>query len=113
MADRSLQASSPARVVDSSESTAFLNVLQDFKKTLKRRDQENFKITTLESLKESIAKIQAEQLSTRRNRNLNRLKPFLEAVEQYGKVVQIFCNSNEIVAFVWVRETMIASGELY
>lgn len=81
---------------------AFERVLEEFKKGLKKRDQENFKITTFKELRKSIGDLQTKQHSQRRLQNLNRLKPFLEAIEQYGKVVEVFCNSNDIVAFVWV-----------
>jgi hypothetical protein len=81
---------------------AFERELEEFKKGLKKRDQENFKMATFKELEKSIGDLQTKQLSQRRLQNLNRLKPFLDAIEQYGKVVQVFCNSNEIVAFVWV-----------
>ena len=81
---------------------AFESALEEFKKGLKKRDQETFKITTFKELKTSIGDLQKKQHSQRRLQNLNRLKPFLEAIEQYGKVVEVFCNTNDIVAFVWV-----------
>jgi len=76
--------------------------LADFKKDLKKRDQENFKNTTLDELKHCIGDLQQKQHSSRRLQNLNRLKPFIEAMEQYGKVVTVFANTNEIIAYVWV-----------
>ncbi|KAF2492653.1 hypothetical protein BU16DRAFT_551492 [Lophium mytilinum] len=85
-----------------SQRSAFDRTLEDFKKTLKKKDHNNFKMTTFNDLKKSVSEIQAKQHSQRRLQNLNRLKPFLEAIEQYGKVVEVFCNSNEFVAFVWV-----------
>ncbi|KAF2807330.1 putative zinc finger protein [Mytilinidion resinicola] len=84
-----------------SQGSAFDRTLEDFKKNLKKKDQNNFKMTTFSDLKQSIAELQAKQHSQRRLQNLNRLKPFLEAIEQYGKVVEVFCNSSEFVAFVW------------
>lgn len=80
----------------------FEGVLEEFKKGLKRRELESFKITTFKELERSIGHLQAKQHSQRQLQNLNRLKPFLEAIEQYGKVIEVFYNSNEIVAFVWV-----------
>jgi hypothetical protein len=82
---------------------AFERTLEEFKKDLKKRDLDNFRNTTLDGLKQCIGDLQTRQHSSRRLQNLNRLKPFIEAMEQYGKVVTIFVNSNEIVAFVWVR----------
>jgi hypothetical protein len=86
---------------------SFESVLEDFKKDLlksglKRRDIDNFKFTTFEELEKCIGELQTEQHAQRRVQNLNRLKPFLEVIKQYGEVVDLFCNVNEMVAFIWV-----------
>lgn len=85
-----------------SQASVFERALKDFKKGLKKKDEHNFKFTTIDDLRSSILKLQNDQNSKRRLQNLNRLAPFLEAIEQYGKVVEVFCNSNEFVAFIWV-----------
>jgi hypothetical protein len=84
--------------------TSFERALNEFKKDLKKKDQVLFKNTTLDDLKKCIGELQKKQHSSRRLQNLNRLKPFIEAIDQYGKVVTIFANTNEILAFVWVGE---------
>jgi len=84
--------------------TSFERALAEFKKDLKKRDQDSFKNTTLEELKKCIGDLQKKQHTSRRLQNLNRLRPFMEAIEQYGKVVTIFANTNEILAFVWVGD---------
>lgn len=81
----------------------FDRALNIFKKDLTKRDKENFKITTFQDLQKSIDDLQKTHQSTRRIQDLSRLGVFLEAIEQYTKVVEPFCNSNEIVAFVLVR----------
>ena len=91
-------------MASNAHTTSFERALAEFKKGLKKRDQDNFKNTTLEGLKKCIGDLQNKQHTSRRLQNLNRLRPFIEAIEQYGKVVTIFANTNEIVAFVWVRE---------
>jgi hypothetical protein len=93
--------------------THFDRILADFKSGLKKRDQENFRLTTLEDLEQTMADIQAEQHGKRRLQNLNRLKPFLEGLNQYGNVVDIFCNSSQLLPFVWVsRRHNIQKPEL-
>jgi hypothetical protein len=89
-------------MASNSQATPFERALDEFKKDLKKRDQDNFKNTTLDGLKQCIGDLQKKQHSTRRLQNLNRLKPFIEAIEQYGRVITIFANSNDLVAFVWV-----------
>jgi hypothetical protein len=108
----SSQASASNQTLASSEAlvsgpaSPFERALEAFKKSLKKKDQNNFKSTTFDELEKSITGLQAKQNAKRQLRNLNRLKPFLEAIEQYGKVIEVFCNSNDIVAFVWVRNTL-------
>lgn len=81
----------------------FDRALDIFKKDLTKRDKDNFKITTIQDLQKSIDDLQKKHQSTRRIQDLSRLGVFLEAIDQYTKVVEPFCNSNEIVAFVLVR----------
>ena len=83
--------------------SAFQKALDEFKKGLKPKHEKNFMMTTLDELKQAIVDIQAKQRSERRQRSMKRLGGFLEAMEQYSNVIGIFCNSNEFVAFVWVK----------
>ena len=87
----------------------FERTLAAFKSNLKRRDQDKFKFTTLTEMHDAVADLQSKQHSSRRQQNLGRLKPFLEAVEQWGKVVDTFANSSEFVAFVWVGDLKLQS----
>lgn len=80
---------------------AFESVLEEFKKGLKKRDQETFEFTTFNDLTNSIVDLQTKQYELRELQNQNRLRPFLEVIEQYGKLVEVFYNGNAIMAFVW------------
>lgn len=78
-------------------------VLNAFKQSLRsQRDLEAFRATTLDTLKDSIAKIQTKQHARRQLQNLNRLAPFLEAAKQYGDVARLFFKNSEIMPFIWV-----------
>ncbi|RSL58822.1 hypothetical protein CEP54_007587 [Fusarium duplospermum] len=76
-------------------------VLEKFEQSLRRRDQEAFKGTTLETLKRGIATLQVRQHAERRLQNPNRLMLFLKAAEEYGEVLQVFYPGHEIMAFIW------------
>jgi hypothetical protein len=56
----------------------------------------------LDDLQAVIAAIQEKQASEKKMRNLTRLKKFLEAMDEYGKVIEIFLNNSQFIAFVWV-----------
>jgi hypothetical protein len=82
--------------------TAFERVLEGFKKDLKKKDKDNFQMTSLETLNQAIGEIQKQQQSERRMQNMTRLKRFIEAMAEYGKVIDTFCNGSQFVPFIWV-----------
>ena len=81
---------------------AFQRALARFKGHLSPEEQEKFGFTTLEDVQQTIAQIQSTQESKGCMMNLTRLKGFIEAMEQYGKIVEVFLNVSDIIAFVWV-----------
>ncbi|KKY27176.1 putative c2h2 domain containing protein [Diplodia seriata] len=79
----------------------FQQRLQEFKRDLSPDQEEHFKFTTLDDLKRLVHSIQEEQTKSRRLTNLRRLAPFLEAMEQFDKVVQVFLNAADLLACIW------------
>lgn len=80
---------------------AFENALAAFQSRLTSAEKIQFKATTLDELKVAILSIQAEQRVKKQMRNMDRIRSFLEAMEQFGKIVEVFLNVSEILAFVW------------
>src|SRR4051812_22449096 len=82
----------------------FHRFLKSFKAEaqLTKKDISNFENTTIDDVKSTIAEIQQRQVNAGQQKYLARLKPFLASLEQYGKVVEVFLNTSEILAFVWV-----------
>lgn len=82
----------------------FLASLERFKRTarLTPEDEAEFNMTSLGELRACIQAIQQEQEQKRRLLYMRRLDPFLQAMEQYGKVLDVFVNASEIVAYIWV-----------
>lgn len=91
---------------NNSSISAFEAALGKFQSELKKKDRDKFKNTTLQDLTDEVEAIQKKQHSQRRGKNLARLKPFIEAMNQFGKVVEVFATTSEMVAFVWVRFTL-------
>ena len=81
--------------------TIFERELRSFKAHLTPVEQNSFTGTTLEDVRLTVASIQQTQISARTNRNVARLREFLEAIESYSKVLDVFVNTSEFVAFVW------------
>ncbi|KAI0098179.1 putative zinc finger protein [Nemania sp. FL0031] len=75
--------------------------LQKFKDGLRRREIETFEATTLTGLETSIQNIQAKQHVQRSIQGLHRLERFIEAIKQYGQVIDRIYGSNHFIAFIW------------
>jgi hypothetical protein len=82
-------------------STGFERALKAFQRRLTPNEKAQFKATSLDDLKVTILSIQADQRSRKQMMNMSRVKSFLEAMEQFGKVIEVFLNVNNILSFVW------------
>lgn len=83
--------------------------LDKFKTTAKLTSQQalTFQNTTVDDVKSTIASIQQKQISSGRQQWIRRLEPFLSSMEQYGKVIEVFLNASEALAFIWVRQAFV------
>ncbi|KAH7381988.1 hypothetical protein BKA64DRAFT_584001 [Cadophora sp. MPI-SDFR-AT-0126] len=79
----------------------FEAVLEDFKKSLNTKQIQNFQFSTLDDVRQTALEIQNEQDQTKSLMNMTRLESFLEAMDQFGKVIGVFVNASSFVAFVW------------
>jgi hypothetical protein len=79
----------------------FVTTLSKFKKRLTPKEQDDFQFTTLEDVQREITRIQNEQESLKAMMNMSRIQSFLEAMDQFSKVIEVFLNVSEFVAFVW------------
>lgn len=80
-------------------------ILDDFKAQLTVKELDEFKFASLQGLRTTIKLIQKEQEAKRRMQHMRRLEPFLRTMEQYGTVVEVFVNTSETLAFIWVRDS--------
>ena len=79
----------------------FDTTLADFKKRLTSKELEEFKFTTLDEVRILIARVQREQESLRTMLDMSRIQSFLEAMTEFGKVIETFLNVSNYIAFVW------------
>lgn len=92
---------------------SFERALNTFKQSLSPTLTRQFSICTLQDVKTAIRDIQQKegQAQDGRLRNMARLKAFIEAMEEFGKVVEIFLNANEFVCFIWVGSCTTISSQ--
>jgi hypothetical protein len=62
----------------------------------------DFQLTDLQSLHQAINGIQNQQTKDKKLMYMGRLKPFLDTMKDYGQVLEVFLNTSNFVAFVWV-----------
>ncbi|KAH8662434.1 hypothetical protein BX600DRAFT_382529 [Xylariales sp. PMI_506] len=89
----------------------FKDVAKDFREKASQAgltpgELKDFECSTFQSVEVVIASIQQKQLQTRKLQYIRRIEPFLKAMVEYGKVLDIFVNTSEILAFVWVASTL-------
>ncbi|KAE8448004.1 hypothetical protein EG329_009927 [Mollisiaceae sp. DMI_Dod_QoI] len=82
-------------------SPTFQTVVSDFRSRLSKAELEDFKFCSLKDVQQAIIDIQAQQDNRRETQNLSRILGFLEAMNQFGAVVEVFLNTSEVLAFVW------------
>jgi hypothetical protein len=80
---------------------SFQAALSKFQARLTDKEKKEFENVTLHDVRSTIDRIQKSQENTKTMRNMSRLQSFLEAMDQFGKVIAIFTNASSFVAFVW------------
>lgn len=80
---------------------SFRRAVSRFRAGLTEKQRHEFSICSLQDITGAIKDIENGLSSQRRQRNMNRITKFLEAMTQLSKVVEVFLNVDSTVAFVW------------
>lgn len=87
--------------MNASSTDAFETVLKNFKQNLNQEQVQNFQFVTLNDVRVTALRIQHEQEQTKTLMNMTRIESFVEAMDQFGKVIEVFLNASSFVAFIW------------
>ena len=79
----------------------FRSALIKFRARLSGPQIEEFQKASYEKLCQEIMRLQYQQENEKKMRNMSRLSSFLEAMNQFSKVIEVFLNVSDAVAFVW------------
>lgn len=79
----------------------FQQVLSKFTTRLTRQELDDFKFASLDDVWKTVHSIQKDQSRRKEMMNLPRIQRFLEAMGQYGQVIEVFLNASSILCFVW------------
>ncbi|EXJ84579.1 hypothetical protein A1O3_05249 [Capronia epimyces CBS 606.96] len=81
----------------------FFDACNTFRHNVPRSVLEQFQsVTSLKDLEHAIKEIESQQAARRSLRNLRKVRPFLNALNDYAGVIEVFVNAKpDIMAFVW------------
>lgn len=76
----------------------------DFLKSVKNSGKHDFtEFTTAKDVWDATDEIQKRQSQTKTLRGLNRIRPFLEALDQFSSTIEVFLQVKpDILALIWV-----------
>jgi hypothetical protein len=80
------------------------------RKDLNAEEDKAIRATALEDVRATIAQTERELASRQSLRNFDRLSPYINAIERYGKVIEVFCNSDLLVPYIWVGHLSLPLG---
>lgn len=76
--------------------------LTHLKSTLTAEDNRAFSDTTLKDIWREARQVEKEQGARLDLRFMRRIEPFLQSLESYAGVLEVFCQGYSPMAFVWV-----------
>ncbi|WPJ61618.1 hypothetical protein SMAC4_01720 [Sordaria macrospora] len=83
------------------QSESFRRALARFERDVGPRRAQEFSNCSLQDVQLLMKKIQAEQEIKGEMRHLKRLEPFLEAMKELGKVIEVFTNTTVFLCYIW------------
>jgi hypothetical protein len=83
------------------------NAFNKLKNEITKEDARDFASTTLKDVWSIARSIEREQESRRSLRNMRRIEPLLHSLENYSKVIEVFCQGYSPMAFVWVSKSAL------
>jgi len=98
----------PAQTPPLPGSKVFEDALSDFRKGLSKKELAQFQWVDFKDVEETIRGIERDQKMKKKMQNLARIKPFLEGMRQYGKIIEVFLNTSNIIAYIWVSSQTVA-----
>ncbi len=79
----------------------FKQAVASFSARLTKEEITNFQFTSMDDVLLAVENIQTVQGRRGDMMNLTRIKRFLEAMSQYGQVIEVFLNASQMLCFIW------------
>jgi hypothetical protein len=93
-----------SKMASETSTRTFEAAISSFKESisLSPEDALAFQGTSLQDLLNSLKEIQLAQGQTKSFRNMSRLQPFLSNLESFSKAIEVFCNGDPYIPWLWV-----------
>lgn len=101
-----------AEIMTTSQEDSSISLENDFRRAIAKfeasaklteSEQQECRQMTLQKLQVRMASLQHQQARTRQLLFMKRLEPFIETISAYGQAIDVFANTSEVLAFIWVR----------
>ena len=86
---------------DTTLQKALLQFREEFKGKLSDEMSRDFRFTEHKDLEQAVQDIQKQHVSEKKLQDMRRLGCFLEVVDSYSKVIDLFANVHQFVPFIW------------
>ena len=80
---------------------SFKKAYTNFSSRLTKKEIQDFEFSSINDVRVAVMAIQEEQGRRKKMMNLPRIQKFLEVMDEYGKVIEVFLNASSILCFVW------------
>lgn len=82
-------------------SSVIRSAIKKWKARLSPKNLQGFPNSTYEDLLQEMKRIQSEQERSKEMMNMFRLQAFLQTMTEFGKVIEVFLNCSDMLAFIW------------
>ncbi|GFP52831.1 hypothetical protein TASIC1_0002001500 [Trichoderma asperellum] len=76
-------------------------------RTITPADSRDFRATTLQNVRDAALEIERQLAARGSLRNMRRLMPLFKGIEHYSKVMDVLCNGNPYLPWIWAPITLI------
>ncbi|KAK8069384.1 hypothetical protein PG994_006000 [Apiospora phragmitis] len=80
---------------------------------LSREQLDQFQFSSFDDLLQTMGGIQRKHAQDKRWRYMRRLDPFLKSMKEYEKVIEVFLNASDILAFVWITSSVVDAFDAF
>ncbi|RFU24742.1 hypothetical protein B7463_g11594, partial [Scytalidium lignicola] len=79
----------------------FQDAFNRFEQTVHFDDKREFQLTTLQDVREAARQIERDLGDRGCLRNMRRLQPFFNGLDQYSKIIEVLCNGTPYLPYIW------------